>query len=255
MSDESMKNLPPESGTGDSPFPEGTEQRDSVQDTDADLDQKERSRLGRRFKRIEEDFNSVKQTISRLEQLLAQREEPARGSGYDPFITQKPFSPPAADDGPPEYITTPQDLERYNAWKQRREMEAQQAYVSGYLKRIATFGATEQDKELHAEVERELKTNVHKYLRHTGNPYHDADINYRIAKAEVLAQRYENLKSKPNVKGDRSMPPTGVTATAGRSEPPPPPKVELDEYARKFIDRMGASVDDEWVQASLKRTK
>ena len=235
--DEASEVKAPALGT-DTPAPPETQGDVDVSakkvEPDEPLDNAERSRLGRRFSKLEQDFMETKQMLGRMEELLQTRETPARRE----------------EDRPPEYITTPDDLDKYLEIRQLKEAARQTEYARSYIGTVKTLPTD----DIHDEVLKEmLEDNVSAYLRHTGDPRRDAQINYRLAKAAVLEKKIAAQRAKPNVKGDKEHGATGVTATS-RVSPPPKETVELDEWSKKFVKAVGASSDDEWVQKSIKRT-
>ena len=77
-------------------------------------------------------------------------------------------------------------------------------------------------------------------------------VNYRIAESTVLKNKIAEAKGGTPFKG-KTGGATGTTvqsdgdATKGKV-------VELDEYAKKFIEASGSKADDKWVQDSIQRT-
>ena len=210
-----------------------------------DLDQKERSRLGRRLSKFEQEFSELKTKMSVLDKLdsFMSQQQQAQYRQPDPQRTV------VEDEQLPEFITTPEDFEKYQMIRQRKQDRQNQLYTSNYVGSIRQMSYI--NPEMHSEIEKELMTNVKLYMKHTNDPLQDANINYRIAEANVLKKRMMDSTPRPNIKGGTTVP-TGVTSTTRMAAPP---KVvdKLDDYAAKFIKAIGASEDDDWVQQSIKR--
>lgn len=204
-------------------------------DVDEPTDNKERSRLGRRFTQLESEFQQQREILARMESMLA--------------------SPHALPSAPPEdeydsdKILTVGEFEKYERTKREKAERQQVAYRSSYIQTIKSLST---DPELHSEIEKEMLTNVAEYPTHTGhqNPVHDARVNYRLARAAVIEKKY--AVPKPNVRGGNNAP-TGVTATT-RTQAAPRKTVKLDETTSKFARAMGLDEDSEFVQQSVTRT-
>lgn len=234
------------------PLGEGETHQPEPQIPPEPADNAERSQLGRRLKRVEESLGTLSSLQTKLDK-IAELMEP-RAAGYDSFTTPPGTGP---SEEMPQYINTPEDFERYERIKRQKEEAVYERYRQGYVGTVKARGLRDPSTppDLHAEIEKELLVtgvNNPKYARHTGHPMRDAEINYGLAKAEVLSRRYAQDSTRPNVRGDRANPPSGVTA-ATRVAGSPAQKVELDEYARKFVSAIGKSPEDEWVQNSLKK--
>lgn len=200
---------------------------------------KERSKLGRKMATVEQELSSMRQTISQLNNMLQSRQTNALNT--------------AADDVPPvEYITTPEDLEKYESWKAAKMERQRSVYANNYIHTIKTLSYI--NPELHDDIEQELLTNVAEYPTHSkhANPADDAKRNYVIAENKLLKQRLAGERPiVPNVRGDNSAP-TGLSNTS-RSNTPPKPTVQLDDYSSKFLKSLGETTDSKWVQDSLSR--
>ena len=210
-----------------------------------DLDQKERSRLGRRLSKFEQEFSELKTKMSVLDKLDSFMSQQQQMQYRQP----EPQRPVVDDEPLPEFITTPEDFEKYQTIRERRMERQNSQYANSYVGSIKQMSYV--NPPMHGEIEQELLTNVSAYMKHTGDPVKDASINYRIAEANVLKKRMMDSTPRPNIKGGTTIP-TGVTSTTRMAAPP---KVvdKLDDYAAKFIKAIGASEDDDWVQQSIKR--
>lgn len=241
----------PLEGQGELPLGDGETTQPQTDALPAEpVDNAERSHLGRRLKRVEESLGTLGSLQQKLDK-IAELMEP-RTTSYDPFSAPRETGP---TEEMPQYINTPEDFRKFQEIEKRKEEVQQERYSKGYVGYVKSRGLRDASTppELHSEIEKELLvTGISRYMRHTGNPVKDAEINYGLAKAEVLSRKYFNDANRPNVRGDRQNPPAGVTA-ATRTATPAAPKVELDEYARKFVNALGKSPDDEWVQKSIKK--
>ena len=251
--DFSHEGTSPMEGQGELPLGDGeTYQPPAEPEIPAEpVDNAERSQLGRRMKRVEESLG----TLSVLEQKLSKIAEliEPRTTSYDPFEAQPRNAGPTEE--MPQYINTPEDFRKFQEIERKKEEAFNERYSKGYVGYVKSRGLRDASTppEIHAEVEKELLvTGINRYMRHTGNPIKDAEINYGLAKAEVLSRKYFTDANKPNVRGDRANPPAGVTA-ATRTAVPATPKVELDEYARKFVSALGKSPDDQRIQNTLNK--
>jgi len=202
-------------------------------------DHKERSRLGRRFTKFEQEIDGLKQTISQLNTVLSQRQ--------DPYV-ERAMSQPLEEKPPVEYITTPDDLEKYEAWREDQVARKRNAYANRYVHSIKNL--TYMSPDMHTEIEQELLTNVGEYPTYSkfSDPAGDAQKNYMKAENKLLKQRL-GAKPQPNVRGGQSAP-TGVSANTRINAPLRAP-IKLDEYASKFVKHLGEAEDSEWVQTSV----
>jgi hypothetical protein len=210
---------------------------DIPEEPDEPTDIRERSKLGRKVSMFEQEITGLKQTISQLNTLLTQRD----------VFTDRAL--PSDDKSPVEYITTPEDLERYEAWRDEQRTRQRSAYANRYvhtIKNLTHFGS-----DMHAEIENELLTNVGEYPTYSkyGDPAGDAEKNYVRAENKLLKMKLAGSKPQPNVRGGSPLP-TGVSANT-RVNAPSKASIKLDEYASKFLKNLGESEDSEWVQRSL----
>lgn len=198
------------------------------------VDNKERSRLGRRFTQLETEFKQQRETLARMEQMLASPHALPSAPPEDEFDSDK--------------ILTVGEFEKYEQRKREKAERQQAEYRSVYIQTIKSLST---DPEMHSEIEKELLTNVAEYPTHTGhkNPMHDARVNYRLARAAVIEKKF--AVTKPNVRGGNNAA-TGVTATT-RTQAAPKKIVKLDEVTAKFARAMGHSEDSDFVQKSVTR--
>lgn len=194
-------------------------------------DHSEKSRLGRKVKRMEEQFSSV---LERFDDFMSQR-----GS-----IPPQP-SPPA--DELPEFIQTPEDVERVVSARERKIEIAQQVYSGNYIKQLRGLGNV--NTEIHDDILNEMSVNPNFNARHTGNPIVDARLNYAEAKASVLAKKTAGTRPNIPIGGGSPTAPTGISATSRNAVTPTSELPELSEASKEFIRRTGMSEED--VKAAL----
>jgi len=196
-------------------------------------DQSERSALGRRVKRMEDN---VTQFMTRM----------------DEFMTS--LQPQQQQNTPEnEIISTAADVNRVLEQRERVQMQARQKYQNEFLDEVSKLG--NENPDLHAEITREMfevqNSPFNQYR--TGNATADANWNYSRALKAVLAKRYANPQ-----RHTQSVPPPSVNMSTGvpvgtRTQTPALPPVALDEHARLFQRKMGLS--DEQVQKYLAENK
>ena len=207
-------------------------------------DHKERSRLGRRFTKFEQEIEGLKQTIGNLTNTLNQRPDP---------YADRAIHQPMEDKPPVEYITTPEDLEKYEAWRSQRAEQQRSQYANKYVHGIKSMTYM---SDMHSEIENELLTNVGEYPTYSkfSDPMGDAQKNYMKAENKLLKQKLVGAQApKPNVRGGSNTP-AGVSATTRINAPTKSP-TKLDEYASKFVRSLGESEDSDWVQKSVSRAE
>jgi hypothetical protein len=208
---------------------DGKEQVDS-KDTGEPLDNKERSRLGRRLSKFEEDFGSIKNQMTRLEQMLMEREQPR-------------YAPPVQDEEEedPDRILTLKDLKQLQAKEQRQEQDRIVRYQGDYIKTVKSLYT--EDPDNHALIEKELLTNTADYPTWSNRKDAKADAiaNYWKARAKVLEAKYKT--ASPNVRGGNPSG-AGVT-TSTRQSTSEPKKEKLDDVAAKMAKAFGMEADYE----------
>jgi hypothetical protein len=214
-----------------------------VQQESAEMaEHKERSMLGRRFTKAEQEIAGLKEQLNRMTERLLNSNAP---SAMNQAVSEQP---------PVDYITTPEDLERYEAWKEAKLERQRNQYANQYVHSIKTMNYI--NPEMHSEIEAELLTNVNDYPTYSkfADPVSDARANYYKAESKVLKQKLTgNQVPPPNVRGGANAP-TGLSGTS-RVNTPAKPTVKLDEFASKFLKSLGESEDAEWVQKSVARDK
>jgi len=208
----------------------------SQHDPDEPLDNKERSRLGRRMSKFEQEFWEVKGTLSRLEQMLMMQNEPRQT-----YVQ----SPAADDDDDPDRILTVRELRDLQTKESRKKEEQLQRYSADYLRAVKSMYT--EDPENHAMIEKELLTNLAEYPTWSNRKDAKADAiaNYYKARGKVIEAKYKT--ASPNVRGG-SAAATGVTNST-RQTSNPAPRVKLDEVSSKFAKAM--QMDEDRVQKVL----
>jgi hypothetical protein len=199
------------------------------------------TKLGRRVKQMEEHLDLV---LDRLEALASQQIAP-------PQAAPQSFNDPELDD--PELRRLEERLERRRMEKEQKQLSMSQRYVQDYLRVVNRGSGGDVDEELHEAVVKELtEVNPGSYPKHTGDAGRDGKINYELALAKLLRQQRVAAKNRPNVQGDKRNAPLDLSSTS-RLGDVPVKKIELDEFAKKFVRSLGLAEDDPWVQESLQK--
>jgi hypothetical protein len=186
-------------------------------------DQRERSNLGRRVKRMEDTVNTL---LSKLDNFV---DNVGRGAiqtqnyqNYD-------------DEEDEEFIRKMQKYEK-------KKVDRQKDYEKNYISKVRQLGSGEPD---YKEIFDEMYSNFN--VIHSGDPEIDARLNWADARASVLSKKIS--PNRPNVKGERNTASTdlGVNAindSATSSE------VQLDDFAKEFVAHTG--MKKEKVESALK---
>lgn len=201
-------------------------------ETDSPSDQQERSRLGRRFTKFEQEMADLKNKLSAV---LAMNQRAMQ---------------PVEQETLPEYVTTPEDVDKVIEARERKLARQYEAYQDVYMKTVYSLSGL--NTELHTEIENELFTNCDEYPTYSKrkDPAGDARVNYMKAENKLLKSRL-NTAPKPNVRGGNNAP-TGLSG-GDRVVNPPKPTIELDPYAKSFLKSLGEDASADWVQNSLGR--
>lgn len=227
-----------------------TAEETEVQDDDLPYepaDNRERSRLGRRMKSLEETLNTL---VSKLDGITKPAETTValeKVTYGDEYMAQQITE--AKEQGIiPDIITTPEDIMATNAFVNRVNQTMQIRYAQGYLgevKRLQTVGKV--PDKLHNEILVELQSATSPFnQRHVDNPVIDARINYAEAKAFLIEKK--TVTPKTVFKGKMDVA-TGVTAST-RTDVVKDEMPALDEKANEFIRLTGMNPDS--VKAALK---
>lgn len=198
---------------------ENIEQEITPEQKRRDEENAERSRLGRKVKELESvlgDIGTIKEQLAALAPLLNRGEE---------------------QDG--EALITAKDLPRYLEQREAEKAQNRSAYEKAYTASFVKVGVEDDDFDATWE---EMLANHN--VAHTGNPQHDAKINYLSAQNALLKKK--GPKNPLQGKGKNV---TGVnvpdTATGSSKAMP-----KLDPVAEEFVKRQGLSAD--WVNKALK---
>jgi hypothetical protein len=182
----------------------GTEDEDGLDD---DLeDQRDRSRLGRRLKRLE---GTIETLVSSLESERQQRQIAEYMRSQQPKQTRDfDQDEPSRND---DIVTTETDVERVVDKRERRKVEEAERYQNGFVAQLNAFKGN--NPKLHQKIVEELITNFNRKI--TGNPQVDARLNYAEAKAALATKLLasQSQKAKPNVAGGTQSA-TGVSASS-----------------------------------------
>jgi hypothetical protein len=183
-------------------------------ETPEQLEQKERSNLGRKVKKLEDTLEQMNEAI---QEMRSQRQ-----------------APQTAQEDLPEYISTPGDVEKYLTLRERKQKEERDRYQSVYAKTFREVG--KEDPEMYEEIFNEMFE--HFNVVKTGQAEVDAELNYARAKASVFAKKTSQPKPKANVKGKEPAGSTNLSVDS-RAETTSGPEIELDDYAKEFMAKTG----------------
>ena len=190
----------------------------------AEEEHKERSRLGRKVAKFEEELLEQRRHTNELMELLRAQ------------MTKKE---PEESPNLPAYINTPEDLEKYLEHRETKKVKQHQDYHEGYAKTVFGFKSSETKPgdapEIHAEILKEMDANFRNIP--TGNPNIDAEINYSKAKAAYYAKLSASKKVEREVplKGGKEEVPTGLSGASrvvGKETVLP----KLDSVAQEYVD-------------------
>ena len=187
-------------------------------------EQAERSRLGRRVKKLEDMLTDMG---GKIDQLVSTPQRLTMQDSRNTFVEEDDF---------PEIISTREDFKKaYSAQKKNEEKERQN-YETGYLRKLRELGG--QNPDLHKEVVDEMMANFN--VRYSDNPDLDAKLNYAEAKAALFSKR--TAPTRPNVRGEKSQVSTNISVST-REEPSASAPLELDEHAKDFMRITGMKED------------
>lgn len=184
----------------------------------AEEDHKERSRLGRKMAKVEEELLEQRRQTNELMELLR---------------TQMTRKEQEEIPNLPEYITTPQELEQYLEHRESKKVKQQQDYHQGYAKTV--FGFKPNDPDIHADILKEMDANFRNIP--TGNPAVDAEINYSKAKAAYYSKAVAARKVEKEIplKGGKEEVATGLSGTS-RVTTKATVLPKLDSVAQEYVD-------------------
>ena len=195
----------------------------------------EKSRLGRKFKRLEEDNQKLQEKFDLLLDTLSKK---------DTVVEDE-------DDIDDETtVITVKDvkkiLEKHEANRSKRQTEdekkateVQQRYEKDYVKKILEFEDEPDFKVIYDEMYKNYNVKI------TGNPGADAEINFERATAAF----YKKAKKEKKIplKGGAPLS-TGIESPNTKDEPSKK-KIVLDEFASEYVQRLGIPEDkvQEWL--------
>ncbi len=208
-----------------------SEKKDEIKETKKELedadDHAERSRLGRRLKRQEEQLSNLE-------------------SKMDAFFTRMEGlqRQPATQDINEEELTD-EDLRKYNLAR-KKEKQAEERYSQNYTSNFRKIGIKD-DADTMDDVWDEMYAHFNNVV--TGDPSVDAEINYAKAKASLLTKKMATVKPKANVKSERSATSTNLNVQT-HQEVKEDKDVELDADAKEFVAKTGMKIES--VREALK---
>jgi len=196
------------------------------------LDQKERTKLGRKVERIEDTLNTF------LEKM-------------DTFLEVQTRSQSSRDKEPeeelPEVVSTSSDvfkvLDTWERKKAERVQTEKENYEKGYLKRFRQLQTEDPDSS--EEVFKEMFE--HFNVARTGNSEVDAELNYAKAKASLLS-RQGPRKAKPNVRSETPGVSTDMSVES-KSSSSRTKNIDLDPFAKEFVEKIGMKPEE--IEAAL----
>uniref|UniRef100_A0A6M3KZ82 Uncharacterized protein n=1 Tax=viral metagenome TaxID=1070528 RepID=A0A6M3KZ82_9ZZZZ len=203
----------------------------------AEEEHRERSRLGRKLAKVEEELLEQRKQTNELMELL--RTQMPRKEEDKPNI--------------PEYITTPQELEQYLEYRDQTKMKKQQEYHGLYRKTVFGFKVND-NAEIHAEILKEMDANFNTIP--TGNPIIDAELNYNKAARAYYAKLAATKKVEKQIplKGGESEVPTGLSGTS-RVNAKEAALPKLDSVAQEYVDYLRSKgKKEEEITAFVKST-
>ena len=200
----------------------------------------EKSRLGRKFKRLEEENQKLQEKLDLVLETFSKKEKV-------PVV--KDEDEDDIDDN--DTVITAKDvkkiLEKHEAQRgkrqsedERKTTEAQQVYEKGYIRKILEFEEEPDFKVIYDEMFKNYNTKL------TGNPETDAEINFERATAAFYKKARK--EKKVPVKGNPPDNPTGMDNPTTKHESTKK-KIELDDIASEYVQRLGIPEDkvQEWL--------
>jgi DNA mismatch repair ATPase MutL len=229
-----------------------TETATEAEEPDEPIDHKERSRLGRRLAKMEEHYGKIEQLLERFaqpqqpQQSQPQPLAPTAPVAYGDSYLQQQLDAAKQNGIIPDFVTTPEDHIKIDAFVRQVRGQMEQQYSNAYLQEVANIKTQSAvPDELHAEIVKELTGATPFNVKHYDDPLIDSRINYANAKAAVLERRLTAASTK--FKGQHSALPTGVT-TSDRVQSAAVPKIpKFTEAEADFIKRTNMS------EASIER--
>ncbi len=207
-------------------------------------DHGERSRMGRRVARMEQQFEQI---ISKLDSINYPQDRGTIRSRETTIENNEEI---------PEIVSTPQDVERVINARDRKIQEEQTKYEGEYISTLNKLRPKDMDVKEEAELHEETLSLMEKEwkvfgLRHSNYPNMDAELNYSKAKAAILSKKMASPKPiRPNVKGERPVVSTSLSVGSGGESHASVGLPPLDDFAADFVKRTG--MKEESVREALK---
>jgi hypothetical protein len=206
---------------------------DDGDDKQKDLDNAEKSRLGRKvaaMRKEQEDFQGE------MRQMLAdiQAERRFAQNRTSMTVEDEPVNDLDFDDDDP---ITYADFKRIQEREQQLAKRQTDKYANAYTGVIHQIGAGEQDRNLHDAVVKELMANHN--VKRSENGELDAQLNYAKAQAVVFRQLADG--KNPLEKNHQVTSPLGGSVHSSDEPRRAKPKHKLDAYAQDLANRMGLS--------------
>lgn len=206
-----------------SPLEEEKVEKEELQkEVEEPEDQRERSQLGRRVRRVEDSLTTI---LSKLDSALERREP-----NYNIPSSQQTSS--SFDNDVPEVITTYDDFKKAQKKYRDDETKEQRKYEENYFRKLDQLRT--ENSDLHQETVDEMMANFN--VKHSGDANVDAELNYSKAQTSLLKKKVGTIK--PKVKGEKLTSSTNLSVesretSATTSEP------QLDEFASEYAKKVG----------------
>jgi hypothetical protein len=204
------------------------------------IDQKESSKLGRKYKKMESELEQMKEELRTL-----------KGG------TSTVYQPPQDDEAELEqiremYQTDPIAARRaHDAYDRKQAAREAKVYESAYLSQLNALAKKQDTEELHDEIVAEMMQNFN--VRHSNNPDMDARVNYAEAKSVVIAKSTATTKKRPATAGGTEKAPVQPAANSSKGATKSVVFPQLDEYAQDYVNYLRKQgVTDEEILKSLK---
>ena len=187
-----------------------------------DLDHKEKSKLGRKLKGMEDRYNLLLEEVERLK---------SQGAKTSDEIEV------------PSVISSPDDIDKYLQAKSQKEHREKREYEGSYMKQINAL--KEMNDDLHEDIFAEMMANFN--VRHSSNAFADARINYAEAKASILSKKFSSGEKLVPKRETSGKPPVTPAAGSSRAASKVASLPKLDDDAQNFVSYLrakGMSDDD-----------
>ncbi len=215
-------------------IPDKVEEDKITPKLDDATDENHPTKLGRKVKRLEEDWNSINSKLDLLLSKMGGSESVEEEINEDSII--------ATADDVLKVFKSQKGKEIYKSLREEEteeENKHRKTYEREYFNTFETF--KDNNSDLHKKIVEEMLKNFN--VVKTGKPEIDAEINYSNAKASVLSGMISGKKPvKPNVEGDKNKLNIGLDVSTNNDEDRRL-DVNLDEYASEFVKKVGMSAE------------